>query len=141
MRNIQEQVKKRFYYKNCLTFHFLNKLFSMNPKQLFLTVGQDNFGKKIPLRMYFSFFCITEQFSIFMTLFLQLNYIHDPKNWGVGTDFCQARPIFHIWQITTIRFQIGKKYWDLETYKERIEIIFSYLNYWSDTKAKGQFIL
>ena len=74
MRNLQEQVKKAFCYQklfwpftvwiNCsldLIF-FANsrhsasnfKSFSQSLKQFFLTVGQNNFGNKIPFRPNFS---------------------------------------------------------------------------------------
>ena len=43
MRNLQEQVKKVFYFSRSL-------------EQFFLTVGQNNFGKKIP---YLSEYCIS----------------------------------------------------------------------------------
>ena len=65
MRNLQEQVKKNLLLpKIVLTFHCLNELFYSNLKNFafslefqfflndwnifFLTVGQSNFGNKIP---------------------------------------------------------------------------------------------
>ena len=62
MRNLQEQVKKAFSYQKSLNCssdlkNFANsrpsasnfKSFSRSIEQFFLTVGQNNFGNKIPL--------------------------------------------------------------------------------------------
>ena len=57
MRNLQEQVKKAICYQK-LFWHFTVrtnfssddlKIFSQSEVQFFLTVGQNNFGNKIPL--------------------------------------------------------------------------------------------
>ena len=50
MRNLQEQVKKAFS-KNLQIFGLqprISKDFSQSLDQFFLTVGQNNFGNKIP---------------------------------------------------------------------------------------------
>ena len=62
MRNLQEQVKKTFcYQKLCLPFiAWINcstdlknfACFSRSVEQFFLTVGQNNFGNKIPLLLF-----------------------------------------------------------------------------------------
>ena len=72
LRNLQQQVKKAFVSKIVLTFHCLNKLFflgcrdlkcfanyrpsasnfkrfSRSEEQFLFTVGQNNFGNKIPI--------------------------------------------------------------------------------------------
>ena len=49
MRNLQEQVKKAFCYQKLFNASALNfKNFSESLKKNFLTVGQNNFGNKIP---------------------------------------------------------------------------------------------
>jgi hypothetical protein len=74
MRNLQEQVKKAFCYQNCSDLSLLEKIilviliilrilsfqpqistvFSRSVEQVFLTVGQNNFGNKIPLFWIFA---------------------------------------------------------------------------------------
>ena len=59
MRNLQEQVKKAFCYQklfwpftfwiNCSSDLKILKSFSRSLEQFFLTVGQNNFGNKIPI--------------------------------------------------------------------------------------------
>ena len=53
LRNLQEQVKKAFcYHKLFWPFTVLKKSFSQSLEQFFLTVGQNNFGNKIPFLIF-----------------------------------------------------------------------------------------
>ena len=60
MRNLQEQVKKAFYYQKLFwpfTVSASNfKSFSRSLEHFFLTVGQHNFGNKIPFFLFLFLF-------------------------------------------------------------------------------------
>ena len=95
MRSLKEQVKKHYVSKIVLTFHCLNKLFSWSQnfcsclafslefqnfsrslEQFFLTVGQNNFGNKIP------FPHLLNSFGDFLVIWIEnCTYTYSPITW------------------------------------------------------------
>ena len=66
LRNLQEQVKKEFRFRNCSDLSLFKKIvvasnfiFFRSLEHFFLTVGQNNFGNKIPLFTFFILYMFT----------------------------------------------------------------------------------
>ena len=106
MRNLQEQVKKHSHMKNCSSASNF-KSFSQSLEQFFLTVGQNNFGNKIPYFKKFppAFFNILKE-----PLLVQKQRIHQQKaldlsfleteslrGWHYQEDATPARREKHRW--------------------------------------------